>query len=85
MSADETGSKRQEIPLRACSNQYFFGIDADTLENHCQFIDQCNVDVALRVLDDFRRFSDLDARRLVCARGDDRLIHLIDVIGCLGR
>ena len=50
-----------------------------------ELVDQRDVDVALRVLDDFGGLGDLDARRLVRARRDDAAIERVDVIGDLGR
>src|SRR5690606_26413852 len=46
-----------------------------------ELVHQRDIDVALRVLDDFRRLGDLDARRPVRARGDDAAVQRIDELG----
>ena len=84
MPADESRAKRQEVPLRAGGLEHFLGIDADALEDHRELVDQCDVDVALRVLDDFCGFGNLDARRPVRAGRDDRAIDGIDEVGGRG-
>ena len=59
----------------------FERVDAKPREDQAEFIHQRDVDVALRVLDDLGRFSDLDAAGLVCSGGDDLPIQGIDGIG----
>ena len=85
VAADQAGPERQEIPLAAGSLQHGFGVDAHPVEDEGEFVYQCDVDVALGVLDDLGRFGNLDARRLVGAGGDDLVVEGIDEGGDLGR
>ena len=83
--ADESGAKRQEVPLGAGGFEHFFSIDTDSLEDHREFVDERDVHVTLRVLDHFGRFGDLDARGFVRARRDNRFVNLVDELRHLGR
>ena len=47
------------------------GVDTETVEDHRQFVDQRDVDVALRVLDDLGGLGYPDAGCAVRARLDD--------------
>jgi hypothetical protein len=85
MAANEAGAKRQEIPLCARGHENFLGIDAHPTKDHRQLVDKRNIHVTLRVLDDLRGFGNLDARRQVCARGDNRLVDIVDKLGRLMR
>ena len=78
MPANQPWSERQKIPLRACGHEHLFGVNADTLEYHCEFIHKCDIHIALRVLDHLGRFGNLDARCHVRTGGDDRCIDRID-------
>ena len=55
------GPERQEIPLGAGRGEHFARVDAEAIEEQRQLVDERDVDVALRVLDDLRRFGDADA------------------------
>ena len=44
--------------------QHFLGVDAEAVEDQRELVDQRDVDVALRVLDDLGGLGHLDARRL---------------------
>src|ERR1700683_4157308 len=78
MTADQAWSKRQKIPFRACGLQHLFRVYAEPLEYECQFVDQGDVKVALRVFDDLGGFGDSDAVRLVRTGAYDRAVELID-------
>ena len=56
-----------------------------SLENQRQFVHQRDVQVALRIFDDFGGLRDADAGGLMCARRDDRAIQAVDEVGCGGR
>ena len=63
------------------ASQHLFGVDAEAIENQRQFVDERDVDVALRVLDHFGGLGDTDARGLVRAGGDDDAVQRIDEVG----
>ena len=57
MAADQSGPKRLKIPLGACGLEDLAGLEPKLLEQHHNFVDQGDVDVALDVLDDLGRFA----------------------------
>ena len=63
VTADEAGAERQEVPLAAGGLQHFLGVDAEAVEDQRQLVDERDVDVALRVLDDLGGLGDADATR----------------------
>src|SRR3546814_20283434 len=67
VAADQAGAEWQEIPFGAGRFQYRLGIYANFVENKRQVIDQRDIDVPLRVFDDFCRFGPANRRRLVRA------------------
>lgn len=75
--------QRQEIPFCACGLQDRLGIDVHPVEDHHQFVDERDVQVALHVLDHLRGLSHADRGRLVGAGGDDRAVEIINSIGDL--
>ena len=80
MSADQSRPERQEIPFRAGCLQHFFRINADTFENHRQFVHQRNIDVALRIFDDFGGLCNLDTGCLVRSRSNNRCVDAVNEI-----
>ena len=54
--------------------------DAHAIEDERELVHQRDVEIALRVLDDLRGFGDLDRRRAVHARGDDRAVDARDAL-----
>src|SRR6476646_3589281 len=78
MAADESRAEGKEIPFGTRSLEHFGGIDSKAMEDQREFIDERYVGVTLRVLHNFRRFGDFQARRLVRARSDDAAIQRID-------
>lgn len=85
VTADEARTKQQEIPIGAGGEQDVLGFDAHLVENDREFVDQGDVKIALRILDDLRGFGDLDARRLVSPSGYDVGLERIDEISHFGR
>src|SRR6267378_8699281 len=61
VAADQAWAERQKIPFRAGDFQYLDGVEAKPVENDRQLVHERDVEVALRVLDDLRRFGCLDA------------------------
>ena len=51
MAADKTRAKGEKIPLRAGRLQHRFGVDAHAVEDHRQFVDQRDIEIALGVFD----------------------------------
>src|SRR3546814_14831831 len=60
VAADKAGSKRQKIPLGLSRVQHVIDRNAHFLENLRDFVNEGDVDVALRVLDDLGGFGRLD-------------------------
>ena len=85
VSTHQAGPKRQEIPFGTGGFQYFEGINAHFVEDNRQFIDQGDVEVALRIFDNLGGFGDLDTARFVRASGNDRAVEFIDLLGSFGR
>ena len=71
-AGSSTWCRRPSAPLR---------YRCQALEDHRQFVDQRDVDVALRVLDHLGGLGDLDARGLVRAGRNDGRVHLVDKVG----
>ena len=68
MTADESRPEVKRIPLRIHGIHHFFRVNAHAMEGTRKFIHEGDVDIALRVLDEFRRFSHLDAGSAVDRR-----------------
>jgi hypothetical protein len=85
MPADETRAEGQEIPLGSGRAQHFHRVDAEAVEDDRELVHQGDIEVALRVLDHFRRFRDLDRGRLVHARRDDAAVDLRNALERLRR
>src|SRR5690606_37287041 len=83
--AHQAGTERQEVQLGAGGLQHGFGIDAHLVEDQGQLIDERDVHVALRVLDDLGGLGHADARGLVGAGRDDLVIQRIAQVGDFGR
>ena len=60
VTSDKTRFKGQKIPLCAGSFKHFVGVDTHAVEDHGQFVDEGDVDVALRVFNHFGRFGNFD-------------------------
>ena len=75
------GLNGRKFHLLPAAVQHFLGIDPEAVEDERELVDERDVDVALRVLDDLGGFRHLDAGRLVRARLDDRGVELIDEVG----
>src|SRR6185437_10364219 len=60
VAADQSRRKAQEIPFGAGGVEHVMRLEAELLKDHRHFVDEGDVDVALRILDDFRRFRRLD-------------------------
>ena len=58
--ADKAGAERQKVPLGACRLKDFQGIQAKSRKDQRKFIDQRDVQIALRVLDHLGRFCRRD-------------------------
>ena len=65
VSSDKSWIEFQEIPFCSSGFEDIKGINAHLVEDDRKLVHQRNVDVALCVLNDFRRFCHFDARRAV--------------------
>jgi hypothetical protein len=52
VAADQAGPERQEVPFGSGRLEYLEGVDADTVEDDRELVNQRDVQVALGVLDD---------------------------------
>jgi len=60
VAADQPGPERLEVPFVPAASQHLSGFETELLEQHGEFVDQCDIDVALNVLNDLGRFGDTD-------------------------
>lgn len=77
VSADESGLEGQEVPLGGCGFEDVGGVDAHQGEDFRQFVDEGDVDVALRVFDYLGGFGYLDGGRQVGAGGYHAAVDFI--------
>ena len=80
MPAHEAGVHLDEIPLRAGGLEHVLRVDAHQGEDLREFVDEGDVDVALRILDDLRGLGYLDGRGLVRAVHQDGIVHAVNEI-----
>src|ERR1700681_4796988 len=78
VTTDQTWPKWQKVPLRTSGLQHFLGVYAEPFEYKGKFVDQRDVDVALRIFDDLRGLRHANATHLVRAGGHDRAVELVD-------
>src|SRR5690606_6498065 len=71
MPAHQSRPEWQKIPFCPCSFQYCLGVNAQTIENEGQLVDQGDIDVPLSILYDLGGFSHTDGRRFVGAGDND--------------
>ncbi len=88
VAADHAGTEVQEVPFGGRRFQYVVDRDAEAAEDHRDFVDEGDVDVALGVLDHLGGFRHLDAGGTVDAgAGDgavDRRQPFRDLFGLAG-
>lgn len=68
-------AKVKEIPLGGRGVKHIGGIDTHTPENHCQFINQSDIDIPLGVFNHLGGLGDLDGRGAVNSRIDHLAIE----------
>ena len=81
VTANQARTERQEVPFGTGCQQYGFGIDVHFVENHGQFVDQGDVQVALGVFNHFGGFGHFDAAGFVGADGDDFVVQFVHHFG----
>ena len=81
VATHQSGPERQEVPLAAGGGEDGVGVDVHFLEQHRQFVDQGDVDVALGVFDDLGGFGYPDRGRPMGAGRDDAPVQRIDEFG----
>src|SRR5262245_32519167 len=67
MASHQPWRKFQKVPFRPGGFEYSLCIDAETMEDERQFIHQCNIEIALGILNNLGCFCDLDARSFMDA------------------
>ncbi len=83
MASDQPGPERQKIPLGTGCLEHLLRVDSNALENHREFVDQGNIDIPLRVLNNFGSFGNFDARCLVRPGSNNISVDTIDEVGSL--
>ena len=83
VAADEAGAEREEVPFAAGGGEDGVGVEAEAVEEHGQFVDEGDVDIALSVFDDLGGFGDSDAGGLMGAGGNDAAVEGVDEFGGL--
>ena len=78
MAAYQAGRELQEVPFRAGCFQHVVGIDLQLVEDQRQLVHQRDVDIALDVLDHFRRLRHPDGGRFINTRRDHALVYMND-------
>ncbi|KAG1380821.1 hypothetical protein G6F60_015184 [Rhizopus arrhizus] len=78
MAAHQARTERQEVPLAARRIEHVLGIDAEPIKDQREFVDQCDVDVALDVLDHLGRFGHAHRRCRKRTGRDDAPVQAID-------
>ena len=73
MASDQARPKRKEVPLGAGSFQDILGVYAQPVTDQRDFVDQGDVDVALRILQHLGKLRDPDRFRSVGACRHDAL------------
>ena len=84
MSSHESWLEANEIPLAGSSLQHIVGIDAHGIEYLGQFVHECDIHIALAVLDDLACLCHSDAGSQMCSVGEYRVVHAIHQLGYLG-
>ena len=64
-------TKRQKVPLRACRLQYIQRVDPQLAEDDRQLVHQCDVEVALDILDHLGSFCYLQVRSTMSSGCDN--------------
>src|SRR5690606_26268953 len=75
VAAHQPRCELQEVPFGAGGLQNLRGANADEIADLRHLVHQGDIDIALRVFQNFRRLGHLDRRGAVHARIDDLLIH----------
>jgi hypothetical protein len=78
VATDEARIEFLEIPLGRRGGQNIAGIDIEMFEQRRKLVHECDVEIALGILDDLGGFSDLDRRSAVNAGFYHRAIHIGD-------
>lgn len=78
---DQFGVEWQEVLFVVGCIQYVLCVDIELVEDQCQFVDQCDVDVVLDVFDYFGGFGYVDGWCWLGVGVDDVCIQCVDY-GC---
>lgn len=84
VTADQAWTEWQEVPFGTGSLQDSLGVDTHFVEDHCQFVDQRDIQIALGVFNHLGCFSYFDAAGFVGAGDDDFVVQRIYQVRHLG-
>ena len=85
MTAYETGTEGEKVPLRLRCLQHILCVNPHSIEDLRQLIHKGNVDIPLGVLDHLGRLSHLDRGCEMGAGSDDGAVDCIDILAHLRR
>lgn len=83
VAADKSGLERKEVPFRRGGLEDIGGVDAHEGEDLRELVDESDIDVALRVLDDLGGLGDLDRRGEMGSGRYDARIYPVDIFANL--
>src|SRR5262249_28560865 len=78
VSAYKTWLKVHEIPFRCGGRKHIAGIDAELMKDGAEFIQERDIEIALRIFDNLGSLRDLDRRSAMDARFNNRTINIRD-------
>ena len=85
VATHQTGFELQEVPLGAGRFEHLGGVDPKLVKNDRQLVHECDVEVALGVLDHLGGFCRLDAGGAMHAGHDDTFVQLSNLVQRVGR
>src|SRR5262249_47729161 len=85
VAADEAGAEVEEVPLGARRLQHVVDRDAEAAEDHGDFVDEGDVEIALGVLDDLGGFGRADVAGDEDAAGRGAAVEELELFGDLRR
>ena len=83
MAADQSWTKRQEIPFGTGRLQDLKCVDPKSVENKLEFVYQSDIDIPLCVFNDLGCLCHFDGTSLECSGGNNGFIERVDEASCL--
>src|SRR5690606_14332820 len=84
MTSDKSRAERQEVPFSSSCSENSLCVDTHLVEDDGKFIDERDIQIALRILDDLRSLSNTDAFSLVRSCCDDAGVNFVNSVGHFG-